>query len=75
MKQIELYLIRRNDGWGNYGKRELVMIEEDEDIYEELGKKYEIEGREDLHLSQREMVMLNFEIKQIDCDRLMSLSD
>ena len=75
MKQIELYLVRKNYGWGNYGKWELVMIEENENIYEELGKKYGIEGREDIHLSQEEMVRSSFDARQIDCDRLVELSN
>ena len=51
------------------------MIEENENIYEELGKKYEIEGREDIHLSQEEMVRSSFDIREIDCDRLVGLSN
>lgn len=76
MKEISLYLVRRNYGYGDYGSWRLVMIDENEDIEEELAKKDNIkveDYEEDLNVDLSLKIMMRYDIKEIDADRLASL--
>ena len=76
MKKIELYLVRKNYGYGDYGNWELVMIEDDKDIDEELANKYNIklsEQEKELDISLGCKVRSYFDYKEVDPDRLVSL--
>lgn len=77
MKEIKLFLVRRNYGYGDHGSWRLIMIDENEDIYEELAKKDDIKVEDyekDLNISLSLKIMMRYDIIEVDCDRLASLA-
>ena len=76
MQEIRLFLVRKNYGWDGYGEWRLFTVNADEDIDEELAKKFDIQLTEEdkrLDISLSLKVMGRFDYKEVDPERLCEL--